>query len=298
MHLVNTPTRRGPAHATRLERQEIRTGDEATATGSRAASLAREEGERTLTGHAGGADIVTPEAGGRVGDGAYLAEPETLSRALTPPGGVTAAGRGKHRRRDETRLERRAREAVEEMRQTPAHRAAVAAHRDALLARRRRTVLIIGVVGVSLCVLVTAASAWVASGFDGDHLTWWIALSGRRSHWDGEYSVATDSAAWFALTVTAVPVLLAALSYLALRLPDVREKTWATAPAWVGASLMAGLAVGVLASFVGSRTGQRSGDLLPIVAGVAPQGLALLVLAAVLVLRERRRRTPQLEALG
>ncbi|GEM00174.1 hypothetical protein [Cellulomonas terrae] len=234
--------------------------------------------------------VVTPGAGGRVGDGTDLP---------APPGGVTTTVRAKHLRREETRLERRAREAVEELRQPPALRAAIAAQRVALLARRRRTVLVLGAVGVPLCLLVTAASALIAAGFVGDHLTWWIAVGAKRRHWVGEYGVATTDAARFALAVTAIPVVLAALSYLALRLPGVRDKAWAMAPAWVGAYVMPGLALGVLASFVGSSTGQSASDPLPLVAQVAPQALPLLLGGvAVLVRADRGRRTPRLEALG
>lgn len=165
--------------------------------------------------------------------------------------------------------------------------------RAELLAARRRTAAVILASCLGLAATATGFSAWAASRYDGDHLQWWWGVGGRYSHHVDAVAVETGHAAVFALEVTGVPVVLAALTFAALHLPRTRDRYSTSVPAWIGAYVAPGLAVGVVASFAASLLGQtESRDFLPALASVAPLGLPLLAFFAAapfLVRRERRR---------
>jgi hypothetical protein len=157
-------------------------------------------------------------------------------------------------------------------------------------------VLIILAISVILCVLTTAVTAWIVRGYGGDHLTWWTSAGSRYFHHTVESEIATSDAPVFAMRQTLPPVVLAAVSLVALRLPRVRASVWATTPAWIGAYFMTGIAVGVIADFYGSVTGQDQSDFLPAVAMIAPVGLplfAFFTVAPLLILINRRRDRPR-----
>ncbi|MGY4645728.1 hypothetical protein [Cellulomonas sp. URHB0016] len=201
--------------------------------------------------------------------------------------------RATRRRPKETRAQRLARHSAPGSALRLRLVASDAAFRADRLRKRRRAAAVILAGALSLCGVATAATARIVAGYDGADLTWWIGFGGKRSHAVHHHAVPTGDATRFAMTVTAVPVMLAVLSLTALCVPRIRDTLWSTVPAWVGAWLAPGLAVGVVASFLGSVAGQDGDDFLPALAGVAPQGLplfAFFAVAPVLVWAEDRRK--------